>query len=64
MAHSALGDNSKIYSSPLHIMLGLIKLSVKATGKESENLPISGKGFPVISETGKKKWIMFGSHIT
>jgi len=36
VAHHALGDESKIYLSPLHIILSLIKESVKATEKESE----------------------------
>jgi len=64
VAHPALGDKSKIYLSPLHIMLGLIKISVKTTDKENENLPISGKYFPIISVTRKKKGILVGSQIT
>jgi len=33
MAHQALGDKPKIYLPPLHIMLSLIKISVKAMDK-------------------------------
>jgi hypothetical protein len=36
VAHPALGDKSKIYLSPPHIKLGLIKISVKAMDEESE----------------------------
>jgi len=55
VAHPALGAKSKIYLSPLHIMLGLIKVSVKATDKESEMFAYFRQKFPKIIETKKKK---------
>ena len=55
VAHPALGDKLKIYLSPLHNMLGLIKVSVKATGKESEVFAYFRQIFLKISETKKKK---------
>jgi hypothetical protein len=40
VAHPTLGAKSKIYLSTLLIMLGLIKVSVKATDKKAKCLPI------------------------
>ena len=40
VARPLLGDKSIIYLPPLHIMLGLIKLSVKAMINKGKGLPI------------------------
>jgi hypothetical protein len=55
VAHHALGDKSKIYLTPLHIVLGLIKVSLKATEEESEMFAYFRQIFPKISETKKRK---------
>jgi hypothetical protein len=64
VTHPALGDKSKIYLSALPIMLGLIKVSVRATDKESEMIAYFRQTFPKISEIKKKKGILVGSQIT
>jgi hypothetical protein len=64
VAHPALGAKSKIYLSPLHIKLGLIKVSVKARYKESEMFAYFRQKFPKIIETKKKKEILVGPQIT
>ena len=42
VAHPALGVKSKIYLPPLHIKLGMIKISVKAMDEESEGFDYLG----------------------
>ena len=56
-AHPALGDKLKIYLSPLHIKLGLRKISEKAMGKESEGSGYVLPEFPKINEAKKKEGI-------
>jgi len=48
----------------LHILLGLIKVSVKVTDKESEIFAYCRQKFPKLSETKKKKRILVGPQIT
>ena len=57
VAHSALVDKLKIYLSPLHIKLGLIKISEKATDEESEGSGYLLQEFPKISEAKNKEGI-------
>jgi hypothetical protein len=52
-------DNSKIYLHPLHIKLGLIKIFVKVTDKESEGFAYLKQKFPKISEAKIKEGIFF-----
>jgi hypothetical protein len=54
MAHPALGDKAKICLSPLHVHLGLIKVSVKPMDKDSKGIGYLRHTFP---ETSKTKMI-------
>jgi hypothetical protein len=60
VVHPALMDKSKIYLLPLHIHVGLIKLSVKAMDKQSEDFAYLRKKFPKISWAKMKEGIVFG----
>jgi hypothetical protein len=64
VAHPALGDKSKIYLPPLHIKLGLIKLSVKEMDTEREGFSYLRQKFPKIYEAKMKEVIVLGSQIT
>ena len=64
VAHPALGEKSKIYLPPLHIKLGLIKISVKATDEENEAFYYLRQTFPNVSEDKKKDGIFVGPQIT
>jgi hypothetical protein len=55
VAHPALGAKSKIYLSPLHIKIGLTKISVKAMDKEREGFGYLRQKFPTTSEAKMKK---------
>jgi len=64
VAHPALVDKLKIYLSPLHIKLGLIKISEKAMDKESEGSGYVLPEFPKVSEAKKEAGIFVGLQIT
>ena len=64
MAHPALVDKSKICLPPLHIKLGLIKISVKGVDKGSEGFDYLRQTFPKISEAKMKDGIFTDPHIT
>jgi hypothetical protein len=49
VAHPALGKKAKICLSPLHVQLGLIKVSVKPVDKESKGIDYLRQTFPEIS---------------
>jgi len=57
-------DKSKICLLSLHIDVGLIKISVKANDKESEEFAYLRQKFPKTSEANKKEGIFFGPQIT
>jgi len=63
MTHPILVDKSKIYLPPLHIKLGLIKVSVKAVNKGSESFGYLRREFPTISDAKMKERIFFGPQI-
>jgi hypothetical protein len=49
VAHRALMDKPKIFLLPLHIHVGLIKISVKAMDKEGEEFAYLRQKFSKIS---------------
>ena len=57
-AHPALGEKAKVYLAPLHMKLGLIKISVKAMDKQGEGFAYSREKFPIIS-VAKKEFSSF-----
>jgi len=63
VAHSALRDKSKIYLPPLHIKLGLTKISVKVMGKESKESAYLRHILPKISKANMKKRIIIDPQI-
>jgi hypothetical protein len=50
VAHPALGEKAKICLSPLHVQLGLIKVSVKPVDKDSKGVDYLRQAFPGISK--------------
>ena len=64
MAHPALVGKSKTYLPPLHIKLGLIKVSVKTVDKESEGFVYFRHKFPKIREARNKQETFVGPQIT
>jgi hypothetical protein len=64
VTHTALGDKSKLRLPPLHIKLGLIKMSVKAMDEESEGFHYLRQTFPKASEAKTKDGIFVGPQIT
>jgi hypothetical protein len=57
IAHWPLVDKTKIYLPPIHLKLGLIKISVKAMNKKSEQVIYLRQTFPHISQTKTKEGI-------
>jgi hypothetical protein len=57
VARPALVYKSKIYLPPLHIKLGLIKMSVKAMDNENEGFAYLRQKLRKISETKMKEGI-------
>jgi len=53
VVHPALGDKAKICLSPLHVQVGLIKVSVKPVDKDSKGNGYLRQKFPRISKTKK-----------
>jgi len=64
VAHPALVDKSEIYLPPLHNQHDLLRISVKATVKESEAFADLWQKFPKVSEVRIKEWIKFSPKIT
>jgi hypothetical protein len=56
-------QNTKIYLSPLHIKLGLIKISVKAMDKESKTSAYLRQKFPKLTKARMKEGIFFGPQL-
>ena len=63
MAHPALVDKSKIYLPVLCIKLSLIKILVKAVGKESKGFVYLRQNFPILSEAKMKEGIFISLQI-
>jgi hypothetical protein len=64
VARPVLVGKSKIHLPPLHIKLGLIKISVKTMDKESEGFGYLSQNFPKIREAKLKQEIKIaGSQI-
>jgi hypothetical protein len=63
VARPALVEKSKIYLPPLHIILALIKISVKVMDEEREEFVYLRKTFPKISETKMKEGIFVAPRI-
>jgi len=59
VAHPALGNKLFIYWPPLHIKLGLIKISVTAMDKESVEFVYLVQKFPELNEAKTKNGIFF-----
>jgi hypothetical protein len=57
VAHPALVGMTKIHLPPLHIKLGLIKLSMKTMDKENEGFACLRQKFPKIRESKLKQEI-------
>ena len=64
MTHPALGEKSKIYLSPLHIKIVLIKISVKVMVKERKGFGYLRQKFPTASEAKMKEGIFVGPRST
>jgi hypothetical protein len=64
VAHSALRDKSKIYLLPLHIKLGLTKISVKVMHKESKECAYLRQKFPQNNWANMKKGLFIDPKIT
>jgi len=57
VAYPALMDKSKIYLPPMHIKLGLIKISVKAVDKVGQGFGYLRQKFPNVCDAKLKKCI-------
>ena len=60
----ALGDKSKICLPPLHIKVGLLKISVKAMDEKSERFAYIKQTFPIINEAKLKEGFFIGPQMT
>jgi hypothetical protein len=64
VVHPALVDRSENYLPPLHNQHRLLKISAKATVKESEGFADLWQKFLKVSEVMMKEWIFVGLQIT
>ena len=64
VAHTVLEEKSKIYLPPLHIKIGLIKVSVKVMDKERKRFGRLRQKFSATSEAKMKAGIFVGPHTT
>jgi hypothetical protein len=64
VAHPALGNNLNIYWPPLHIKLGLIKISVTEMDKKREEFAYLMQKFPKPNEAKTKEGVFVCRQIT